>query len=261
MKGLFLLGMLSFQSLFASNLHFSSSSEHFEIACAEQDIEESIALLQLSEPLYAQLSQEYHYQFPDKIHVRLFPDITSLHQAIHREDAPDWWIINFGSPIQMVSPRNPGPYHSAKNLRKAFLKTLVEAFIYNKFSNHNAPWWLVTGVSAKRVDWPYHPLPSFYPKIQELEAATYGIPGMGWCAMSLTSYIETQYGKESLHKLLEDYSSFEAVLGLSKEELSVEWHAFLKKEMQCNGLQWAGLCDSSEFTQRELDELSIASKK
>lgn len=230
MKRLFLLGILSFQSLFASDLHFSASSEHFEIACTEQDIKESNALLQLSELLYAQLSQEFRYQFPDKIHVCLFPDIISLHRAINKEDAPDWWIISFGSQIRMVSPRNPGPYHSAENVRKAFLKTLVEAFIYNKFNKHNAPWWLVAGVSAKRVDWPYHQLPSFFPKIQELEVATYGIPGMGWCAMSLTSYIEEKYGKEFLLKLLEDYSSFEQVLGLSKEELSDEWHAFLKKE-------------------------------
>lgn len=220
--------MLSFQTLFALDLPQSTNSEHFEIFCSEKDKEEIVTLLQSCETLYSKLSEEFHSQFSSKIQIRLFPDIVTFHEAIDSEDAPDWWIIQYGNPIQMVSPLNPGSYHSAENVRKALLKAVVQTFIYHKFPQCNAPWWLIAGVTAKRVDWPYQRVTSFFPEVNELENSTYGLPGMGWCAVSLTSYIEENYGWEALLELLEDYSSFEQVLGLSKEALVNQWHAFLQ---------------------------------
>ncbi|MCE5293581.1 MAG: hypothetical protein LLF94_03070 [Chlamydiales bacterium] len=207
----------------------SVNSEHFEITCSEQDKEECRALVQSCETLYPKLSEEFQTQFSERIQIQLFPDLTTFHKTIDAEDAPDWWIIQFGNPIQMISPLNPGSYHSAENVRKALLKAVVQAFIYNKFPQCNAPWWLVAGITAKRVDWPYQRVPSFLPEINELENSTYGLPGMGWCAVSLTSYIEKKYGWEAVLKLLEDYSSFEQIIGLSKEALVNQWHAFLQE--------------------------------
>ncbi|HEY2810428.1 MAG TPA: hypothetical protein VGJ00_03455 [Rhabdochlamydiaceae bacterium] len=167
------------------------NTEHLEITCTEEDLPACRFLLVESEKMYERLAREFDHQFKEKIQIHLYPNLISLHQAINQQKAPDWLICTHGSPIHIVSPYNPGPYHSCQTATKALLKAVIERFIYDKFPQCRAPWWLIAGITAKKTQWPYsHPRASSFPGIRELESATYGDPGMGWYALSLTSYIE-----------------------------------------------------------------------
>jgi len=231
MRKLVLLGFLFVQRLFALDFNYSCVSEHLEIACSEKDVQVCDDLLKLSEKMCERLSEEFHHRLKHKIQVFLFPDIQSFHEAIHQKEAPDWLICAFESPIQVVSPLNPGSYHSSENVKKVLLRGIVQTFIYDKFKDNNAPWWLIAGITAKKVDWPYVNTSIALPGIAELETSTYGIPGMGWCALSFTTYIEEKYGWKVVLQLLENYSSLEQVIGLSMEKLVLEWQLSVGNEL------------------------------
>jgi hypothetical protein len=139
MRKLVLLGLLSLQRLFALDFNYNCVSEHIEITCSEKDVQVCDDLLKLSEKMCERLSEEFQHQLGHKIQVFLYPDIHSFHEAIHQKDAPDWVICTLKPPIQMVSPLSPGAYHSSENVKKALLKGIAQAFIYDKFKNCKAP--------------------------------------------------------------------------------------------------------------------------
>ena len=227
MKRWLFLTLLPFQSVFAVDLDFSRSSEHFELMCTEKDLPVCDELLEESEKMYGQLSEEFNYRLDHTLSVYMFPDILSFHRAIHREDAPDWIIVSgYDLSIQMVSPLNPGTYHSTESVKKGLLRTITGVFIREKFQGSNPPWWLIEGVTAKKTGWPYVTWCSSPPGILELETMTCSGFGMGYYALSLVSYIQEKYGWEAILGLLEDYSSFEQALGLPKEELVRQWHLY-----------------------------------
>ncbi len=228
MKILFFLGLLFFQEAFAIDLNFKRGSEHIEVLCTAQDLTVCNDLLEACEEMYKQLSLEFAYQLEDKIEVFVFPDIHTFHQAIHQEEARDWLIVTYGTPIQMTSPLRPGSYHSPENVIKALCKSIVHKFIYGKFPQSNAPWWLIAGVTASKTNWPYVTRPPALPNIEDLEAGSNKTPGLGWCALSIVSFIEKSYGAQAIDQLLEDYSSFEKTLGLTKEELILDWQASIQ---------------------------------
>src|SRR5579862_5540862 len=94
MRKFILLGLLSFQSVFALDFTYNRVSEHIEIACCEEELQICDMLLEVSEKTYERLSQEFQHQLDHKIRIFLFPDIHSFHEAVHQQNAPDWLICN-----------------------------------------------------------------------------------------------------------------------------------------------------------------------
>lgn len=228
MKNLF-FGLLFFQNAYSLDLNFNHVSEHIEILCTEQDLSICDDLLEASEKMYHQLTQEFAHQMDHKISVYLYPDIHSFHQAIHQENAPDWLIVSdYDSAIQMTSPLHPGSYHTPENIKKALCRGIIHRFIYDKFPKCHAPWWLLSGVTAVKTNWPYVTRPSTLPE-EDLETWSNKTPGLGWCSWSLVSFIEKTYGWEAIHQLLEDYFSFDIILGMSKKELVLQWQASIQE--------------------------------
>ena len=224
MKTLFFC-LILFQ-LSAQELNVYQASQHFQCYSSVKDHDIVSELLSIAEDFYSLLNLVFHEDINITIEINLFPDLDSHHQAIGIEDAPSWVVARSNDrKIDIVSPLNPGPVHTGESLKKIFLLSISQIYISNAFGN-DIPYWLLYGVAAKRVNYFSKRLSSPPPTLQDLETDDYqtfvDIGGFA-CGYSLAAYIESKYGFEKVIDLLKDYSSFEEILGISKDQLYQEW--------------------------------------
>jgi len=94
-------------------------SEHAIIHFCEQDCEIVELLLNIIERNYPRIANHLNHHLDKKITVELYPNIEIFHKAFDISDGPDWLIaLITQSKIMMVSPLNPGNYHSYKSVFK-----------------------------------------------------------------------------------------------------------------------------------------------
>lgn len=66
------------------------------------------------------------------INIHIYPDIKTFHYAVNRLFG-DWYIINnVDENIYMVSPLNPGTYHSSNSIKRAMLGSIATSLVFHK---------------------------------------------------------------------------------------------------------------------------------
>lgn len=216
---LFLCRILS-----AENLKLNESSEHFEIFYSQSDKEIAQEFLTVAESFYPQLMQDFDYAFENKLKINIFPNILSFQETYSLRDVFQAIVARCGTKfISIVSPLNPGSYHSADSIRTIFHIDLIQSVIMQKYDYSDSKNWLVFGVAANKAGYqPRSPLPDVLPTIQELETS-FGNSGGHPSAHSFVHFLIGNYGWEKILQLLENYSFFEEILEKSKETIYHEW--------------------------------------
>lgn len=214
--------------LFAQAIEVCESSEHFEIACESNDCLIAHELIEMAESFYPQLRIDFNHTFIKKLKINIFPNLTAFHEAIEWIEAPQWVVAKANDKeVDIVSPLNPGSFHSEQTIKKIFMLNIVKAFIYQKFGVTGRPFWVVFGVASNKIDYnSSNKLPEILPSLQQLEESNckeFGEIGGFQCAQSFISFIEKKYGWEKILQFLTNYNAFEQVTGISKEYIYDEW--------------------------------------
>ncbi len=218
---LFLCRILSAENF---GLNQSQASEHFEIFYSQENKEIAQEFLTAAESLYPQLMQDFDHAFENKLEINIFPNILSFQEAYGSKNASQAMVARCGTKfISIVSPLNPGTYHSADSIRTIFQINLIKSVIMQKYGYSNSKNWLVFGIASNKTDYqPRSALPDILPTIQEMESSLEKISGHP-SAHSLVHFLIGKYGWEKILQLLENYSLFEEILGKSKEIIYHEW--------------------------------------
>lgn len=218
-------------------------TERFKVFCTQIDYDVADEMLNIEETFFKQLSIEFDHQYNNRVLLYIYPDLASFHNAINLPNAPDWIIgeTNNKNERKTVSPRNPGPKHSYDSVIRANKNGLVTLFIYDKYKNQSPiPYWLHQGVSLYKADF-YSDKKiktlteniSLLPTIEQLEdieknnAIAFAQVKGFFVSFSIIKFIDQKWGWNSILELLNDYSKFEKIFKVSKQEFNDLWIKFL----------------------------------
>lgn len=188
---------------------------------------------------YKRISNDLNVSIKDKVDIEIYPDIQSYHNAIGVPMAPAWNVgTGWKGRIKMVSPLNPGKYHTYDTLMQVVVHEFTHVMISEINSNlKNIPLWLNEGTAAFEAKQMNNNIQNTLRiKIQNNE-----IPSLfamntenlsdGGYAFSYTAveYVVKNYGYNALIKLIKSPSDLQKILGCSNEEFEKRWKNYLVK--------------------------------
>lgn len=228
-------------------LPFYKETEHFKLFCIPQDREVSDVMLKNSEIFFGELSKAFHHNYSTQIIIKIYPDLSSFHNAINQPDAPDWVIGQTENNVDLrVSPNNPGPRHDYESAMRASKVGIATAFIQDKYPNKEMPRWLHQGLALYKAQYPsVRQLERLINNIDQLPATfasfEYINDNVGFekfngfsVSYSLVEFLDAQWGWDVVCALLEDYAGFEKILKIDKETFYQQWIQFLKSKQKNN---------------------------
>lgn len=233
-----LLFCLSLQAQQTSEtVPFYKQSDRFVINCQPIDQTVGDEILAQSETDYDTLSNLFEYNPTKQFIINIYPDLQSLHKAINFPDAPDWVMGKTENNTQWrVTPRNPGPVHTAESAKTGAKAGLIASFIYEKYPNKIIPRWLHQGIALYKAPLFSHKHmlklaenPADLPGLEQLDALdkkdTDGFNKLNgfYVSPSMVEFIDKRWGWKTILALLEDYSAFEKILGISKTAFHTLW--------------------------------------
>jgi hypothetical protein len=173
----------------------------------------------------------------DKIEVHVYADLSSYHNAIGKPGSPDWMVGSaYGNVIRMVSPENPGSYHSKASL----LKVIVHEFTHVCVNtlNSQVPIWLNEANAvyyARQILSPtyarqlYNENNEKIPTIGALAGNFEGNHGYQW-AYTIVDYIISTYSGDSLRAFILKPSQWSILGASSQTDFDAKWHTFVMKK-------------------------------
>jgi len=181
------------------------------------------------------------------VHAEIYPDIEHYHFAIGQPDAPDSdaGMAVDDNRFKMVSPANPGSYHTRESLLKGvvhefahcvhyqFLDRLSERDRQRIGDGREAPW-LFEAMACYAAGQFYDPRKfeylrnGQYPSIAELNGVEKNgkVYDLGYV---LIKFIAETWGKEKVLELLRVNGNIPATLGLSDTEFERSFYAYLQR--------------------------------
>ncbi len=227
-------------------LSFYKETDHFKVFCTPDDYSIANDMIKENEAFFVQLSHDFGHQYSSaKIPLNIYPDLKSVHQAINWPDAPDWLTGNHNNrTVNTVSPNNPGPEHTYHSVMKAQKSAVAIAFIDDKYNNQkHIPRWLLQGTALYKTNsfsnnqtrlllQEISSLPTLgqLERIEEDDKAFRLLKGFT-VSFSMVQFIDQRWGWDSVLNLLEDYSRFEKIFNISKEEFRDQWLEFLQNNL------------------------------
>ncbi|MGE0207290.1 MAG: hypothetical protein AB7R69_05585 [Candidatus Babeliales bacterium] len=226
-------------------LSLYKETDHFKIYCTDVDCAVADNILDEAEVFFEQLTSDFNHKFEgSKILFNIYPDLVSFHKAIAWDAAPDWVVaFHDKNSTTMCSPLNPGPHHSYASLMKSSKNGLVQFFIHDTFKGQTIPRWLYQGVTLYKTN--YYSDQSinelFYedgslPLFEQLENVedTLAFDKLNGFSASfwMVRFLNERWGWNTILGLLENYSNFEAILGITKKEFGEHWIEFIKNKKE-----------------------------
>lgn len=220
-------------------LKLQLESQYFRFYSFNKDIKCLNDLNKNLQENYKRISKDLNVSIKDKVDIEIYPNIQSYHNAIGMPMAPAWNVgTGWEGKIKMVSPLNPGKYHTYDTL----MQVVVHEFTHVMVSEINSslkeiPLWLNEGTAvfeAKQMN--NNMKEGLKRKIQNNE-----IPPLfsmdpqnlsnGGYAFSYTAveYVVKNYGYNALIKLIKSPSNLQEILGCSSKEFEKRWRDFLVK--------------------------------
>jgi hypothetical protein len=223
---------------------FHKETNHFQSYCNKSDQISADAFLAEGESYFTKLSKAFQHEYPIKISLIIYPNIERFHEAIDTPQAPSWCVSTAcRHQILIVSLKNPGLVHTYQTLLRCEIVSLSKLFMKEKYPR-GLPGWLSQGAACYLADfysnsydkaWIFQKnkeitdLPSFA-ELEQDETMVGKIVFYNRSAFSLVDFIKQKWGWEKILALMEDYSSFEGILKVSKEDCRKEWIVYLDQK-------------------------------
>jgi hypothetical protein len=217
------------------NLPFYKETEHFQAYCLERDIDATEEVLLDLESFSKKYTQDFNFSFPDeKIKLCIYPDIQTYHQTswyYDKESRADYKIANYNpkdNTFSLVTHHNCGPLHTKESAIKCGRWILGLYVMVKKYGFD--PDWLSYGLALFEVD--MYTKDQIYqyllnkdnqikiPSISQLEGEDVTQQGRAWGVSRyvLAKFLVDNWGMDKARAVMDDYASFESILGISKEE-------------------------------------------
>ena len=231
-----------------TDLPLYKETEHFQVYSLEEDHVNANLLVQDLEQYWEKWNKDlFQVSFSGKVKLEIFPDAQSFYKqadsvseiSMHRDpNRPAWMLCMYNeeeNSIYLVSPQSQ-PYENS--IIKTGKLCLGWFFMYQKYNY--SPFWLNIGIpycetkiyskdmvdqyllnENKELTLPLltqHEDPDYISKRPDLLACNI-----------FAEFLIDQWGMDTALTLLEDYSSFEEILGISKEEFHAQCLQYLKQ--------------------------------
>lgn len=197
------------------------NSNYFEFSCSSKDENFMRSKLEELETFYADAAKQLELSDANRIMVVVYPDIHTFHEEMGLKDAPRWAVGSAEKDkVHVVSPLNPGDYHTDSTIYKVLKIEIASAMVSQKYGEDNLPSWLKYGVASYLANNPrYLPEGSYIPTLDQLEE-----DDIQKCeklrifevANVFVAHVINTYGWEKLKGLLEQYEA-------NKQELYQDW--------------------------------------
>ncbi len=216
----------------------SRETDHFIFYCIPADINILDEIAEKLEKGCGRVASDLGCVLENKVVVKIYPDLYTFHAAVGSPDAPDWAIGRAkNGKIHIVSPLNPGPVHNADSV----LNSVVHEFTHimeRKINPGYLPVWLNEGVAYYEGQ-NYGDIKTLLsddinkgniPTLDELDNRDVFGPMKGgeWSA-TIVAMIISEYGYDSLQKLITNPADFDRALGINEEEFYRRWLSFLSE--------------------------------
>lgn len=225
-------------------LNLAKESQHFNFYSTNGDIKVLDSLAITLEKNYFRITNHLGIQIDKKINVKVFPNLKSFHVAIKYPDAPDWVVgSSIDDELLMVSPLNPGSYHTYKSLMQVIVHEFAHVAVYyarGEKGSNTLPSWLNEGYAqyeAGQIDEDIRKLvkkslidktPPTWTQLDKASAMEFGqMNGYGLSVMIVEFLIDT-YGIDKLVLLIKEPENIEIIYDLSKNDLETQWIQYLK---------------------------------
>lgn len=228
-----------------SSLYLAKESQHFQFYSTESDLEILDTLAITLEKNYARITNLFGLEINNKINVNVFPDVKDLHAAINMPDAPEWVVgTGYGNEIMLVSPLNPGRYHTYESLMQIIVHEFVHIAVYHVVGDLMAgiPRWLNEGYACYEAGQINDNIkkslasgllvkaPPTWTQLETASDMEFGqMGGYGYSATIVEFLIDT-FGFDKLVLLIKEPEKIESIYGISKDALEAEWIKYLTNE-------------------------------
>lgn len=214
-----LTALFSINNLYSYSFDRYLNTPHFVFHYSEIDNDTLACYAEELEGFYKEMRDEFSFSIQHPLHVNIYANIDSFHEALGLTEAPAWCVAYANSDkIDIVSPSNPGPAHSKQSINRIMKLNIVKAILYNKFGS-DSPYWLIYGIAAIKANNDFSSALKYIPSLKELENSKLNgfdnIDGFN-ASCKFVKFIEKTFSKEALIDLLSNYEA-------QKEELYQSW--------------------------------------
>jgi len=228
-------------------LNTSLSSKHFVIQFLSPDSVHAREILSTLEQSHDRILRDFGIKnLSGPIHAEIYPDIAHYHFAIGKPDAPDSdaGMAVDDNRFKMVSPGNPGSYHTRESLMKAAVHEFAHCVHYQflnrlgeqdqlKIANGQEAPWLFEAMASFEAGQFYDPRRFEYlrkgqfPTLAELNDVEQNgkVYDLGFVLMA---FIESIWGREKVLGLLRLNGDIPNALGLSEAEFERKFYIYLR---------------------------------
>jgi len=228
------------------SLYLAKKSQHFDLYSTNADIIVLDSLATTLEKNYFIITNHLGIQINKKINVKVFPNVTAFHAAINYPDAPDW-VVGTGNAdeLNMVSPLNPGIYHTYESLMQVIVHELAHTAVYYAQGDQGRtgfPKWLSEGYACYEAGQINETIrkslassllkkePPTWTQLERASNTEFGnMNGYGF-SETIVEFLSTTYGMNKLVLLIKEPENIETIYGLSKDALEKQWIQYLKHE-------------------------------
>lgn len=224
-------------------------TKHFILAHTPADSLSATTLGHLLEDNYARVLGDFNMTaLPEPVLAEIYPSIDDYHFAIGKPAAPpsDAGMATSNTTFKMVSPRNPGPYHTTTSLMRGAIHEFAHCVHYcfvatlndkdqHELALHAESPWLFEALACYEAGQFYEPTrfaylaDGHYPTLRELNEvdANGNIYDVGFV---LIDYIIKTFGKEALLKLVRSNSNTVQAFGQTEAGFERGFYQYLKQK-------------------------------
>ncbi len=213
---------------------------HFTIRYQPADASCIDAVADVLEGNYQRVCTDLRSSPDFKVVVTIYPDLTSLHEAIGSPNAADWVVglTNLSGEVKIVSPLHPGPVHTYQSIMLALVHEFTHALVLRQIGATGIPMWLQEGVpyyeagQMNETAWAgirEYVETNRIPTFAELADASHfaDIGGYAWSG-AMVDFAMVTYGHGTLRAWIDNGGNFDSTFGITEAVFRIRWVEYMR---------------------------------
>lgn len=223
------------------------STAHFVVHHVPTDSSAARALAGVLEENYSNVLRVFDLNaLSGPVHAEVYPDIESYHFAVGNSDAPasDVGMAVDDDRFRIVSPLNPGRYHSRSSILKAAVHEFAHCVHYQfiaqsteaekiSMGNYDEAPWLFESMASYAAGQFYEPgrfdylKAGHYPTLDKLNQVEDGgkVYDIGYIVVD---FIQKRWGHDGLIRLVKNNGDIHSALGINTADFEDAFHSYMR---------------------------------
>ena len=227
-----------------SALDLTRETAHFLIHYGAADASCIDAVADHLEANQQRICDDLRFALNFKVVLKIYPDVTTLHQGMNAPNAPDWALgmTDLSGQIKIISPLNPGPNHTFQSILLCMDHEFTHAVVIRGIGAISLPQWLSEGVAdyeARLIN--AAALAAIAPAVKTDRIPTFSTLATAWSSYStldpmaaytwsytIVDFAMTEYGRDTLRPWIDNGANFDSTFGVSEAAFRLRWIEYLK---------------------------------